>query len=173
MRNNQVKHNRRSIRKKNHDYRDPGKYFITLVTHNRKPLFGKVIDGKMELNENGKIVLEEWMRTKELRTMIILHEFVIMPDHFHAILEIKTKTKDSMAAFPENGPAKDSIGAMLGNFKAKVTGRIRKNEASKSDKIWVRNYYDIIVVDEKADHAIAGYIKKHPQTLKDHLSFEP
>ncbi len=154
---------RRSIRKKNHDYCDPGKYFITLVTHNRKPFFGKVIDGKMELNENGKIVLEEWMRTKELRTKMILHEFVIMPDHFHAILEIKTKIQNPLASCPENGPARDSIGAMLGNFKAKVTGRIRKNEAFKSDKIWVRNYYDIIVVDEQANQTITSYIKKHPQ----------
>jgi len=33
---------------KGYDYSQPGAYFITIVTHERQPLFGKIIKGKME-----------------------------------------------------------------------------------------------------------------------------
>ena len=42
-----------------------GAYFVTSCTHERKCLFGEVVDGEMELNENGKIVKSEWLKTGE------------------------------------------------------------------------------------------------------------
>jgi putative transposase len=41
------------------DYTQPGAYFITLVTHDRMPLFGEIVDGEMRLNEYGEIVRAE------------------------------------------------------------------------------------------------------------------
>lgn len=40
------------------DYAGNGHYFITIVTHDRKSLFGKVVDGTMILNEMGQIVFD-------------------------------------------------------------------------------------------------------------------
>jgi hypothetical protein len=40
------RHHRRSIRLAGYDYAQPGAYFITLVTHDRMPLFGEIVDGK-------------------------------------------------------------------------------------------------------------------------------
>ena len=40
------------------DYAGNGNYFITIVTHDRKSLFGKVVDGTMILNEMGQIVFD-------------------------------------------------------------------------------------------------------------------
>jgi putative transposase len=81
-------HNRRSIRLKGYDYRKEGLYFITLVVHDRKQLFGRVINGKVQLNDAGEMIEREWMALKKRFEMIQLHEFIVMPDHFHAILEI-------------------------------------------------------------------------------------
>jgi hypothetical protein len=38
------------------DYRAKGCYFITVVTHNHVCLFGHVEDGKMILNDAGKMI---------------------------------------------------------------------------------------------------------------------
>ena len=42
----------------------------------------------MILNDAGQIAEMEWQKTQEIRANIVLHEFVIMPNHFHAIIEI-------------------------------------------------------------------------------------
>jgi len=65
-------------------------YFITICTHHREYFFGQMWDGNMQLSEIGKIVKFEWMKTFEIRRDMNLHmgEFVVMPDHFHAIIGI-------------------------------------------------------------------------------------
>lgn len=81
---------RRSIRLPGYDYTQPGAYFITIVTHERAPLFGRVVDGCMRLNASGEIVHEEWFKTAELRPYVRLDNdgFVIMPNHVHGIIWI-------------------------------------------------------------------------------------
>ena len=54
---------RRSIRLKGYDYTQPGAYFITFCTYQRRYIFGEVMDGKMILNEAGKITRAEWFKT--------------------------------------------------------------------------------------------------------------
>jgi len=55
---NPERHHRRSIRLPGYDYTGPGAYFVTLCTHERAPLFGRVVDGETVLNEYGEIVRE-------------------------------------------------------------------------------------------------------------------
>ncbi len=81
-------HKRRSIRLKNFDYSREGLYFITIYCKNREHLFGEIVDGEMILNDIGKMANDEWMKTATIRDNVILHHFVVMPNHFHAIVEI-------------------------------------------------------------------------------------
>ena len=81
-------HHRRSIRLRSHDYSSPGYYFITLCCKNRECLFGEIVDHKMILNDFGRIVHDEWMRSATIRKEIELDEFIVMPNHFHAIVLI-------------------------------------------------------------------------------------
>ncbi|MDK2976932.1 MAG: REP-associated tyrosine transposase, partial [Candidatus Marinimicrobia bacterium] len=85
------RYHRGSIRLKNHDYTSNGAYFITMCTKNREWLFGEILDGKMILNEMGQIVHDEWLKTGELRPYVKLDVFVVMPDHFHGIIQIINK----------------------------------------------------------------------------------
>ena len=50
------KHSRRSIRLKEHDYAQPGAYFITICAQNRECLFGDVAEGEMQLTPAGKMI---------------------------------------------------------------------------------------------------------------------
>jgi len=72
-----ARRHRRSIRLKNYDYSQAGAYFITICTQNREHLFGEISNGKMLLNEYGKIVENEWLKTPELRPNIELSDFVV------------------------------------------------------------------------------------------------
>lgn len=81
-------HHRRSIRLQGYDYSQNGAYFITLCTQDRKPIFGKIVGGEMQLSPFGIIVRDEWLKTAEMRKNIEMDEFVIMPNHIHGIIVI-------------------------------------------------------------------------------------
>jgi putative transposase len=85
---NPNKHHRKSIRLKGHDYSQAGLYFITICVQDRACLFGKVVNGEMKLNDAGVMVKNEWLKLPQRFPNIQLHEFVVMPNHFHAIMEI-------------------------------------------------------------------------------------
>ncbi len=82
------KHNRRSIRLKGYDYSRAGRYFVTLNCQDRAHLFGTVVDGEMQLNEAGQVARDCWLAIPDHFPNVILHEFVIMPDHVHGIIEL-------------------------------------------------------------------------------------
>jgi len=81
-------HHRRSIRLKGYDYSQNGAYFITLCAQDRRPIFGKIVNGEMQLSPFGVIVRDEWLKTSEMRKNIEMDEFVVMPNHFHGIIVI-------------------------------------------------------------------------------------
>ena len=78
----------KSARHPNWDYRLKSYYFITICTKNRINYFGEIIDHKIHLSKIGQIVKFEWLKTGE-RNNVILDEWVIMPDHFHCIVQLK------------------------------------------------------------------------------------
>ena len=78
-----------SNRLKNWDYSSKGKYFITLVTQHRVCYLGYVENKKMILSDFGRIVETEWYKSFEIRQELFLDSFIIMPNHIHAIVEIR------------------------------------------------------------------------------------
>jgi REP element-mobilizing transposase RayT len=47
---------KKQIRLRDYDYSGGGYYFVTICTQNREEWFGKVENGKMNLNQYGSIV---------------------------------------------------------------------------------------------------------------------
>ncbi len=72
-----------------HDY-DGGVYFVTICTYNQICWFGNIQNGKMILSEIGEIVKLQWDKTFLLRPdmNLFMGDYVIMPNHFHAIIGI-------------------------------------------------------------------------------------
>ena len=85
-------HHRKSIRLKGYDYSQAGLYFITICVNRRgNPLwlpFGNIKNGEMMLNDAGRMVENEWLKLPQRFSNIELHEYVVMSNHFHAIIEI-------------------------------------------------------------------------------------
>jgi len=101
------------------DYGSEGLYFITICTQNREHFFGEINGGIMNLSDIGGIVESEWLKTPSMRPDMNLElvEFVVMPNHFHAIIYIGANEynnstdencRDAMHCVPTISPS-DSI----------------------------------------------------------------
>jgi putative transposase len=129
MDNNPKSNHRRSIRLREYNYSQPGAYFITIVSCQRKNIFGNIVDGEMILNQVGKIVEKIWLEISKHFPNTRCDIFVIMPNHIHGIIEIIEIVNDGPVGathespLPErrSGPKPKSIGVMVGLFKAAVT----------------------------------------------------
>ncbi|QIY82963.1 hypothetical protein HER18_05145 [Chryseobacterium sp. NEB161] len=186
---NPQKHHRRSIRLQGYDYSQEGLYFITICCQDRTHLFGEIVDGKMILNSYGEIAQKEWQNTSAIRDNVILHEFVVMPNHFHSIIEIKfQKGNNEIGKF--QSPSQ-TVGAIIRGYKIATIKKIKdyilntgeKINDSKGElqfaptaptaptekikeldfKIWQRNYYEHIIRNEEAYERISDYIRDNPK----------
>lgn len=166
MKYNPKIHNRQSIRLKGYDYTQPGYYFITICTQDRRCLFGEISNGKMNLNDAGNTVQKEWMALPNRFPNIRLHEFVIMPDHFHAIIQITAPPSGQPQGIAPTGIV-PAIGDMVGAFKSITTVAYIRGVKTKEwtpfrKRLWERNYWEHIIRDERAFQNISIYIKRNP-----------
>lgn len=125
---NPHKHHRRSIRLAGYDYSQAGLYFVTLVCQDRAHLFGDIKDGIMYLNEFGQIAVDEWLHTQEVRDNVVLHEFVVMPNYIHGIIEILFP-KESNNIVGEFRSPSQTIGAIIRGYKIATIKRIKELES--------------------------------------------
>jgi REP element-mobilizing transposase RayT len=177
MTENKHYHSRHSIRLPEYDYSQPGEYFITIVTRQREQLFGEILDDRMRLNSVGQIVREEWLKTPIIRHEVELGEFIIMPNHFHAIVHINDMTPIDLSMYPDNpcrgdrpvaptkrpGPAPKSLGALVSGFKSAVTVRINEYRRTPGLPVWQRNYWEHIITSDREYETIDAYIASNPE----------
>lgn len=156
---------RRSIRTPAYDYSAPGLYFVTACTHDRRCLFGEIAGEHMVLNECGRIVESCWQAIPEHFPDIELDEFVVMPNHVHAILGIVEPVGATHGSPPgtSRGPGHRSLGAIVGTFKTAVTQRINRLRATPGALVWQRSYYEHVIRNERALDAIRQYIADNPR----------
>lgn len=176
-------HHRRSIRLKGYDYSQAGLYFVTICCQDRECLFGAVENDEMILNDAGKIAKQCWLDVPEHFPNVVLHEYVIMPNHVHGIIEIvetvvganivgaknfsplhsPRQQHSSQRQQPTERPRGTSktIGSMVRGFKIGVTKWMRQN--TKTYDVWQRNYYESIIWNEQSYNRISEYIKNNPK----------
>jgi putative transposase len=180
---------RRSIRLAGYDYASPGAYFVTLCVADGQLLFGQVVDGAMVLSGFGQVAEAEWQRTGQLRPYVTLDSYVVMPNHFHAILWLEPPMSDtprrgtaryaptpgpvSTRCAPTPGPTSTrcaptrqfgqmepaSLPAIMRAFKSAVTNRINRQRGTPGGTVWQRNYWEHVVRSERALDAIRRYIE--------------
>ena len=165
---------RHSVRLYGHDYSREGLYFVTICTQNRVCLFGEIFNGELILNEIGNIAKECWLAIPKHYSYIELHEFVIMPNHVHGIIEIDEHVWANYHS-PENESLFKSpsgtIGAIIRGFKIGVIKQIRNSLRANDNSplqqqstIWQRNYHEHIIRNDKSYQKIAEYIYKNPKS---------
>ena len=169
------------------NYANNDVYFVTICTENREHFFGEISDGKMVLNDVGKIVADEWKRTFNMRPDMNLwmDEFVVMPNHFHGIIGIgenkynnvevpdlvetqcpcavETQCIASLQQQPKNkfGPQSKNLSSIIRGFKSAVTIRAKKINPQFA---WQTRFHDHIIRTEKSLENIRNYVQQNPAT---------
>jgi len=192
-------HRRRSVRLKNYDYSQNGAYFVTICCAEKKCFFGKIEEGKMILNEGGKIAEQCWKQIPEHFPQVFVDCFVVMPNHVHGIVVIengnpetgivgaqnfvpktnfltKTNSKRAEDFLPLQTPKSQfqkiiprSLSSIVRGYKIGVTKWFRAN--TKIHTIWQRNYHEYILRNESSLAEIREYIIHNPQKWKQDTFF--
>ena len=133
----------------------------------------------MILNDAGRMIESEWLALKNRFPHIELHEFVVMPNHFHGILEIvdegegattrvaPTEIAPTEITMTEIVPKRKTIGDMMDAFKSITTVEyirgVRNHGWKRFDgKLWQRDYWEHIIRDDGSLERIAKYILRNP-----------
>ena len=149
---------RKSIRLRGYDYRRSGAYFVTMCVKNRVCLFGDVVDGEMHLNAYGEVVQAVWDGLPNHYQHVVLDEFVVMPNHIHAIIVL-----DRQLSMGDGKPSKrHGLSEIVRAFKTFSARRINELRRCPGVSVWQRNYYDSIVWDDEALGRIRRYIARNP-----------
>ena len=158
-------HHRRSIRLEGYDYSQEGMYFVTICTVNKNCIFGNITDGEMVLNEMGTIVYNEWLQTPVIRKSIDLDVFVVMPNHIHGIIILRSGVcnegvyKEGVCNTPLQSP---TIGSIVRGYKSSVTGKINALNKTRGVVVWQKNYWEHIIRDLQTYTTISEYIINNP-----------
>ncbi len=91
-----AKHHRRSIRLKGYDYARPGIYFVTICVQNRECLFGNVVQGEMQLNAAGEMVVRWFAQLENKFATVQCDASICMPNHVHFVVHNRGSSVDGI-----------------------------------------------------------------------------
>jgi putative transposase len=162
---------RRSIRLPDHNYSHAGAYYITVCTQDRDCLFGNVVNGQMQLNEEGRIVQTVWNGLPHFYENIELDAFMIMPNHLHGVILLHAGVGAIHESPLQSKPATSTHAAdrrrmllskIIGRFKMVSAKQINDLRQSRGRTLWQRNYYEHIIRDDESLNRIRQYIVDNP-----------
>ncbi|MGN6531982.1 MAG: transposase [Ginsengibacter sp.] len=170
-------HHRRSIRLKGYDYSQAGLYFVTICCHDMICHFGKIEDGEMIMNEHGKIAYQQWLQLPQRFPNFEMDVFQIMPNHMHGIIALKSTGRTAchdLRAGASPAPT-GTLGDIVGAYKSLVSNEcldIYKMKNETMGKLWQRNYYEHIIINESSYHTISNYITNNPANWRHDKFFK-
>ncbi|MBF4472510.1 transposase [Flavobacterium sp. HJJ] len=200
--------NRKRNRMQGFDYSTDNLYFVTICVKDRVCCLGAVVDvgagrdlsvpnineldiimnsdefiKKMELNEFGKIVKNQIEWLAEQYKYVDVHNFVIMPNHVHMVIEIdkkkltvgtgRDKIKEGTArklSVQDNEIKIKSLSSLIGAFK--TTSSKMMHHAGFADFAWQRSFHDHIIRNERSYQNISNYIDLNPEKWMADTFFE-
>ena len=173
--------NRKGNRLKGYDYSQDNLYFVTICVKGMVCCFGEIIpvgtgrdlsvrdlsvpdfDGPgpsskiMILNSYGEIAQSRLLWLADQYPYVVLHNYVVMPNHVHAIIEIdSSRVKDKSIKIK-------SLSSLLGAFQTTSSKMI--HQSGFLDFSWHRSFHDHIIVGPDRDLAytnISNYIDQNP-----------
>ena len=158
------------LRHPSNDNAGPGTWFLTINTHNKRELFGKVVDGQVELNELGRIVEDCWRQVPLHFPHVASDAFIVMPNHMHPIVPLiacdsRIKTpRDRIERF--GGPVVGSLATVVRSFKAASTRAIRAL-TGEPIVVWQSRFYDRRLWDRQSVERARRYIADNPRRWEE------
>ncbi len=159
------KHHRRSIRLKGYDYSQAGAYFVTICINHGQCCLGEIRDGVMYPSPPGVMVAECWQALPEQFPNIELDVFTLMPNHVHGNIVIVETGLNA-----NQNPV--VLGNVVGAFKSISTNEYIKGVHEKgwepfNKRLWLRDFYDRVIRNERELEAIRTYIVNNPANWRE------
>lgn len=151
---------RKRLRLEAYDYAQPGYYFITVCTRERKqevlcsiePAVGAIINRppRISLTPLGRIVNETIRAIPDHYPGILVDQFIIMPDHVHLILSFRNIGPDGRQI-----AAPTPLSKIIQQMK-----RIASKQAGVP--LWQKGFYDHVIRNDVDLANVRQYIRNNP-----------
>ena len=111
----------------------------------------------------------QWQQSISMFDRVGINEFIVMPDHFHAIVWLGSGNSDSgdfiVGAdwYPPNAGQRSCLSSFILGFKGAVTSEINTASDSPGRPIWQRGYYDRVIRDDRKLDAARNYVRFNVQ----------
>ena len=149
---------RKSPRMKNFDYSKTGAYFITICTKDRKMLFDPIVGAD---SISARMVERTFLETIEHYNGVASPVYVVMPNHFHAIITISRADMESAPTVSE------IVQAFKRYSTIEYIKMVKKGSVPPFDKqIWQRSFYDHIIRNHDDYNEVFRYIRENPMRWK-------
>jgi REP element-mobilizing transposase RayT len=156
-----------------YDYSQPGYYFVTIGTQNRQCLLGNIVEGKMKLNEFGKIVDKKINELKKYKNVDV-DIYCVMPNHIHMIIHLvgaDPRVRPLNCGSTNHGSTQGStptVGEYVKRLKTLTTkiyiDNVKNNGWKPFNKrLWQRSFYEHIIRNQNELNKIREYIQLNPQ----------
>ncbi len=139
---------RKRLRLPGHDYARVGTTFVTVCLAPRLLLLGRVFGDDVELSPLGLVVAEELWAIGERGDAVGLDEWVVMPDHVHALIVV--------------GDRPISVSTVVGAFKSRAAHRVNELRRAPGAPLWQRGFYDHVIRSERDLELHREYIRTNP-----------
>lgn len=126
----------------------------------------------MRLSLAGQVAQRTWLRLPAFFNRVRLDEYIVMPNHLHAILwiidddgscRIQGKSEVDVGTPDDwHGTEAGSLGAIIQNYKSVVTRKIHTLSRNEISDVWQRNYWERVIRNGRELHAIRKYIVDNP-----------
>ena len=149
-------HWHKSLRNPNINYR-AGWWAVTVQAAKNKSLLGAIVGKRVVLNALGRAVEAYWRALPAKYPGLELFDFVVMPNHFHALLRIH-----QMPTHHEH-----QLGFLMSRFKGGssfIYGQMRRagDVEDIGERLWQRDYWDCLVSSAEAFRGWQKYIRENP-----------
>lgn len=150
---------------------DGGLFFITVCTKNRYHYFGKIVDGEMMLSDIGMILQQELEHPDMHHLTVNIPLFVVMPNHFHAIIDcncsddrgnqpIEQRIPNPMLRpNPDMARHVPTLSRYMASLKSAVSREAHKINPAFA---WQARYHDHLIRNDRECNMISEYIINNP-----------
>ena len=141
---------------------------MTLCSFERQHLFAQIVNEQSIHTQAGDLIEHCLLEIPRHFQQVEIGEFVIMPNHIHAILIFNPRRGLPLQAPPPQSPSfghriPDSLGSIIGQFKSIVTKNVRASIQNLEARVWQRNYHDRIIRNDRELNVVREYIACNPK----------
>ncbi len=146
--------NRKPNRLERYDYSSCGAYFITICTKDRRNYFwenvGAIIDRPQDVRLSicGEIVNEAINNIPSIYPVLLVENYIIMPNHIHLLLRICADESGR----PLVAPTISRVVKQLKGYISKRTGI----------SLWQKSFHDHVIRNQNDYDEIYKYISENP-----------